>query len=63
MQTDELNEAMRGWCENIAGLELFSSENQQVNDYSFTQYTYTFTLDQWINSIKHKLEMKMNQFK
>ena len=63
MQTDERNENMRGWCENLAGLEVYSTEIVQINDICLTQYNYTFTLDQWINSIKNKLEIKMNQFK
>lgn len=63
MQTDERNENMRGWCENLAGLEVFSMENQQMNDHQFTQYTYTFTFEQWNNSIQHRLQRKMNQFK
>ena len=63
MQTDELNEEMRGWCENTAGLEVHSREEKEINTFSFLQCNYTFNLDQWNNSIQSKLENKMNQIK
>ncbi|UJR29424.1 hypothetical protein I4U23_010636 [Adineta vaga] len=59
-QTDELNEEMRGWCENTAGLKLDNKKQMEINGYSFIEYEYIFTFDQWNNSIKKKLEDKMN---
>jgi RimJ/RimL family protein N-acetyltransferase len=61
MLTDENNEEMRGWCENTAGLKFNQKKQIQINEYSFTQYEYTFTLDQWNNSINKKLQDKMNK--
>lgn len=61
MQTDEVNEEMRGWCENTAGLQVHSRELQETNGCSFIQCNYLFTRDQWKNSMKSRLENKMNQ--
>ncbi|CAF1265551.1 unnamed protein product [Adineta ricciae] len=61
MQTDELNEEMRGWCENTAGFKLDSKKPKELNGYSFIQYEYMFTLDEWNDSIKTRLEEKMNK--
>jgi RimJ/RimL family protein N-acetyltransferase len=61
MQTDEKNEEMRGWCENTAGFKLDYKNPMQINGYSYTECGYTFTVDQWNNSIKKKIEDKMNK--
>jgi RimJ/RimL family protein N-acetyltransferase len=63
MQTGEQNQEMRGWCENTAGLELNNKNPMEINGYSFIECEYTFTLNQWNNSIKKKLENKMDQIK
>jgi len=63
MQTDEQNQEMRGWCENTAQLKLNSKEQKEINGYSFIQCEYTFTLDEWNNSIKKILENKMDKIK
>ncbi|CAF3889648.1 unnamed protein product [Adineta steineri] len=62
MQTDEQNQEMRGWCENTAGLKLNNKKELEINNYTFIQCEYTFDLDQWNNSIKNKLEDKMNKY-
>lgn len=61
MQTDEKNEEMRGWCENTAGLELYHKKQMEINGYTFNECEYTFNRDQWNNTIKNKLENKMDQ--
>jgi RimJ/RimL family protein N-acetyltransferase len=63
MLTNEINQEMRGWCENTAGLELINKKPMEINGYTFMECEYTFTLDQWNNSIKKKLENKMDQIK
>jgi RimJ/RimL family protein N-acetyltransferase len=60
MQTDEKNEEMRGWCENTAGLKLNNKKQMEINGYAFIQCEYTFNLDEWNNTIKKKLENKMD---
>lgn len=61
MQTDELNEEMRGWCENTAKMRLNEKNQKDINGLTFTQYEYIFTFDEWNNSIKKILENKMDQ--
>jgi hypothetical protein len=52
---------MRGWCENSAGLKLNGKKQMEINGYLFIECEYTFYLNQWNNSIKIKLENKMDQ--
>jgi len=61
MQTDELNEEMRGWCENTAKMKLDEKKQMDINGITFIQYEYSFTFDDWNNSIKKILENKMDQ--
>jgi RimJ/RimL family protein N-acetyltransferase len=61
MLTDEVNQEMRGWCENSAGLKLNGKKQMEINGYLFIECEYTFYLNQWNNSIKIKLENKMDQ--
>jgi RimJ/RimL family protein N-acetyltransferase len=63
MLTDEINQEMRGWCEDTAGLKLINKKQMEFNGYTFIECEYTFTLDQWNSSIKKKLENKMDQIK
>lgn len=61
MQTDEKNNEMRGWCENTAGLNVNNINiNYEINGFKFNQYEYMFTIEEWNNNIKKKLEEKMN---
>ncbi|CAF2944018.1 unnamed protein product [Rotaria sp. Silwood2] len=63
IQTDEKNQEMRGWCENTAGLKLHSKKPMEINGHTFTECQYKFNVDEWNNSIKNKLETKMNYIK
>ena len=63
MQTNEENQEMRGWCEKTAGLKLFYKKPMTVNDYTFTECGYQFTLDEWNNVVKNKLKMKMDNMR
>jgi len=58
MQTDELNEEMRGWCENTAKMKLDEKKQMDINGITFIQYEYSFTFDDWNNSIKKNIRKK-----
>lgn len=63
LQTSEKNEEMRGWCEKTAGLKLIHKKPMEINDHKFIECQYEFTVDEWNNTIKEKLESKMNNIK
>ena len=60
MQTSQKNEEMRGWCEQIAQLQVTSKKETQLNGHTFIQCEYSFSFEQWNKSIKQRLESKMD---
>ena len=60
MQTDERNEPMRNWCEKLAQIPLRDKQSEEINGFQFVEYNYLFTREQWNQSIKQRLEERMN---